>query len=155
MKLLSFSCALLLLVLANGCKRSDNHDHDDHAHFESLPHNGTGVAIGDHGFHLEFVLDPTKSKIQAYVLDDHAEHYEYVTEQSFELIAKWDGKEEKVVFQRVPDPQNPKGSNLFEATVKELATAKEFTGEIPRIVLKGKEFKDIKFPFPKGTLHKH
>src|SRR5687768_452884 len=106
MKKIILILSVVCLFNFTACKPSD-HDHD-HEHFDGMPHNGTGVAIGDHGFHLELVIDPTASKMQAYVLDDHAEHYETVSEQSFELIARWEGKEEKVRLERVPDPKNAK-----------------------------------------------
>lgn len=128
-----------------------------HSHFDGPPHGGTPVQIGDHGFHLELVLDPTVGKMQAYVLDGHMEHYVSVPEKTFSLSAKVGEKTETLSFARVPDPQKPSSetSSTFEANAEWLKSVTAFEGTIPEITLKGKSFTNITFSFPKGSGHKH
>lgn len=127
----------------------------DHQH-SGLPHGGTPVQVGVHGYHLELVRDAEKSRFQAYVLDGHIERYVDVPEPSFEMVATIGGKEERLTFLRVPVAGKPlaRESSLFEATAPWVKTATNFTAVIPSITLKGKTFKGVKVAFPKGSMHR-
>lgn len=123
---------------------------------KGLPHGGTPVVVGSHGYHLELVRDAEKGRLQAYVLDGHAEKYVEVTESSFDMVATIGAKEERLKLQRAPAAGKPlsQASSLFEGTAEWVKTATNFNAVIPTITLKGKTFKDVKVSFPKGSIHR-
>jgi hypothetical protein len=153
--------ALTALALLNGCKDSHSHgdptsghSHEDHA----PPHGGTPVIVGEDRFHLELVLDAAAAKMQAYVLDGHLEGYVAVAETNLLLIAKFDGKEEKLAFHRTIDPASgkvPAKSSVFEGNAAWLGTTRSFEGSFLAITLNGTTFNNISFSFPKGSKHVH
>src|SRR5215203_2036407 len=87
---------------------------------KGLPHGGTPVVVGSHGYHLELVRDAEKGRLQAYVLDGHAEKYVDVPEKSFDLLATVGGKEQKLTFNRVAAPGKTQAadSSVFEGTAE-------------------------------------
>ena len=152
---------LAALALLNGCKDSHSHRddasghrHEDHA----PPHGGTPVIVSEHRLHLELVLDAAAAKMQAYVLDGHLEGYVAVAETNLLLVAKFDGKEEKLSFHRAIDPASglvPAKSSLFAGNAAWLGTTRAFEGSFPTITLNGTTFTNISFSFPKGSKHVH
>jgi hypothetical protein len=116
-----------------------------------LPHGGTPVVVGSHGYHLELVRDADKGRLQAYVLDGHADKYVDVPEPSFDLVATIGGKQQRLTLLRIPAA---KESSLFAGTAEWVKTATNFNAVIPTITLKGKTFKDVKVSFPKGSIHR-
>ncbi len=124
--------------------------------FKGPPHGGTPVVVGSHGYHLEFVRDAEKGRLQAYLLDGHVENYVNVPETSFDMVATIGDKQERLTFQRVPIAGKPlaKESSLFEGTADWVKTATNFNAVIPSITLKGKTFQDVKVAFPKGSMHR-
>jgi hypothetical protein len=123
---------------------------------KGLPHGGTGVVVGSHGYHLELVRDAEKGRLQAYVLDGHADKYVDVLEPSFEMVANVGGKQVRLTLQRTPAASKPlsQASSLFEGTADWVKTATNFTAVIPTITLKGRTFKDVKVNYPKGAIHR-
>jgi hypothetical protein len=123
---------------------------------KGLPHGGTPVVVGSHGYHLELVRDAEKGRLQAYVLDGHADKYVAVPEPSFDLVATIGGKEERLTLLRTAVVGKPlaKESSLFDGTAEWVKTATNFTAVIPTITLKGQTFKDVKVSFPKGSIHR-
>jgi hypothetical protein len=122
---------------------------------KGLPHGGTPVIVGSHGYHLELVRDAEKGRLQTHVLDGHAEKYVDVPESSFEMVATIGAKQEKLTLQRTPAAGKPlsQASSVFEGTAEWVKTATNFNAVIPTITLKGKTFKDVKVNFPKGSIH--
>jgi hypothetical protein len=129
--------------------------HTHAADAKGLPHGGTPVIVGSHGYHLELVRDAEKGRLQAYVLDGHAEKYVDVPEKSFDMVATVGGKEQRLTFNRVAAPGKTLAadSNVFEGTAAWVKSATNFNAVIPTITLKGKTFKDVKVTFPKGSIH--
>jgi hypothetical protein len=121
-----------------------------------LPHGGTPVIVGSHGYHLELVRDAEKGRLQAYVLDAHAANYVPVPEASFDLVATIGGKEQRLTLTRTPVAGKPlsEASPVFEGSADWVKTATNFNGVIPAITLKGRTFKDVKVAFPKGSIHR-
>ena len=119
---------------------------------KGLPHGGTPVIVGSHAYHLELVRNAEKGQLQAYVLDAHAVNVVAVPEQSFDLVAKIGGKDEKITLVRTPAAGKPlsQASPLFEGTAEWVKTATNFNAVIPTITLRGRTFKDIQVSFPKG-----
>lgn len=154
-----FAVAMLLcssLVLAG-----------EHDHHHVAPHGGTLVALGDHFAHLELVLDPKDGKLTLYVLDGEAEKSLRIKQKEIEM---------KLFVPIAPDPQHsadPKRLHQFVARMKSVASpltgekegdtsqfaetldplknAKTFDVEIVEIKVRGQNFKDLKFSFPKGN----
>jgi hypothetical protein len=141
-----FVCVASVLVASNSFA----------ADGKGLPHGGTPVVVGSHGYHLELVRDAEKGRLQAYVLDGHAEKYVDVPESSFDLVATIGAKQEKLTLQRTPVAGKPlsQASSVFEGTAECVKTATNFNAVIPTITLKGKTFKDVKVSFPKGSIHR-
>lgn len=123
---------------------------------KGLPHGGTPVVVGSHGYHLELVRDAEKGRLQAHILDGHAEKYVDVMEASFDMVATIGAKEERLKLQRTPAAGKPlsQASSVFEGTAEWVKTATNFNAVIPTITLKGKTFKDVKVSFPKGSIHR-
>ena len=118
---------------------------------KGLPHGGTPVVVGSHGYHLELVRDAEKGRLQAYVLDGHADKYVEVPESSFELVATIGAAASAAPAAGKPLSQ---ASSLFEGTAEWVKTATNFNAVIPAITLHGKTFKDVKVTFPKGSIHR-
>jgi hypothetical protein len=146
--------ALLTVCLATALGACNSYSADQ---FKGLPHGGTPIVVGSHGYHLELVRDAEKGRFQAYVLDGHVENYVSVPEKSFDLIATIEGKEQRLTFNRAPatgSKEVAKESYTFEGTADWVKTATNFNGVVPTITLKGKTFKDVKVSFPKGSMHR-
>jgi hypothetical protein len=145
--LLVLSICLASALASSNCFAADT---------KGLPHGGTPVVVGSHGYHLELVRDAEKGRLQAYVLDGHAEKYVDVPESSFDLVATIGTKEERLTLRRTPvagKPASP-ASSLFEGTADWVKTATNFNAVIPNITLKGRTFRDVKVAFPKGSIHR-
>ena len=145
--------ALFALVIAAALSGSDSFAADNS---KGLPHGGTPVIVGSHGYHLELVRNAEKGQLQAYVLDAHAANEVAVPEQSFDLVAKIAGKDEKITLTRTPAAGKPitQASPTFEGTAEWVKSAATFEAVIPTITLRGRTFKDIKVSFPKGSIHR-
>ena len=151
-----FAVLLGCLVVATGCR--DSQQADSHGHSHGPPHGGTPVNVAEHKYHLELVRDATNGVMQAYVLDGDLHDFIKVPETNFALDAKLGGQTERLEFQRMtnatsPSPADP--SFLFEARAEWVKSATNFDGVIPSITLKGQTFTNVTFPFPKGTQHTH
>jgi hypothetical protein len=140
-----FVCLAAALVVSNAHA----------ADAKALPHGGTPVVVGSHGYHLELVRDAEKGRLQAYVLDGHAEKYVDVPEASFELVAVIGAKPERLKLVRTPTAGKPlsQASSLFEGTAEWVKTATNFNAVIPTITLQGRTYQDVKVTFPKGSIH--
>jgi hypothetical protein len=124
---------------------------------KGLPHGGTPVVVGSHGYHLELVRDADMGRLQAHVLDGHAEKYVDVPEKSFDMVATVAGKEQRLTFNRAPaagTKEMAKESSVFEGSADWIKTATNFNAVIPSITLQSKTFKDVKVSFPKGSIHR-
>ncbi len=145
------AASLSLNVVAQNKKKSAKDDHG-HTHDEEAPHGGTVVKLGKPALNLEWVRDPDTGSFQVFVLDGHME-YVRVPEKSFELVAKVNGKEEKVTLSR--KAANEEASEMFEGKADWIKTAKKFQGTIPQITLKGQSFTNVTFAFPKSASKAH
>jgi len=125
--------------------------------FKGPPHGGTSVQIGNHGFHLELVRDAEKSRLQAYVLDAHMQGYVSVPEKSFVMLATISNQQQRVMFNRVPEPGSEKlaeASHTFEGSADWIKQATNFNAAFASITLKGRTFTNVTFSFPKGSMHR-
>ena len=153
---LSLCCAVVVGFLV-GCGES-HHEHaageKHHKHEHTPPHGGTSVVLGKEQFHLEFVLEATNGRMQAYVLDGHMEHFVRVTNATFEVAAQVDGKSQTLSFNAVATVASGEtvgDTSLFEARAEWLKTATSFDGTIKTLTVRGVRFDNVTFNFPKGN----
>ena len=145
---------LSMAALAFGC--SDSIAADKQA-LKVPPREGTPVVVREHRLNLKLVRDAKAGLLQAYLCDGEFSKFVSVPETNFTLRAKVDGREERAEFVRVPaeGASTKNESWLFEARAEWVKTAAKFDGVIPTATFKGRTYKNIAFPFPKGTQHDH
>lgn len=133
---------------------------EEHAHVHHAPHGGTLVELGDHFAHLEFVLNPQENQLTAYVLDGEAESAIRIEQPSISL------RIESFVADSADAPARELTSLTLVAVANELtgetvgdtsqfvgtlSGVSAFDGVLESITVKGREFRDVRFSFPKGT----
>lgn len=119
-------------------------------HQHEAPHGGTLVELGEHFANLELVLDAVSGKLTAYVLDGHAD--QAIRLEQREIVLKL--KDSTLSLQAVGSPltgERPGDTSQFEGQSDSLKGQKEFDAKVVRIVVKGQDFQDVSFNFPKGN----
>lgn len=153
-------CLLVALALAGGgCRDSHSHaekpgEHAGHKHAHVPPHGGTAVELGEEAAHIEFVRDATAGKLQAYVLDGELEQFIRVPAESFEVIAKVDGREETLRFQAVASAATGEkvgDTSQFEASAEWLKATAKFEAVLKKLEVRGRVFEGVTFKFPEGN----
>jgi len=128
-------------------------------HEHKAPNGGTLVVLGEEFAHIEFVLNAETGSLTAYVLDAEAEKSVRVTqselalkvEKPFKGTIKLSAVENSLTGEKSGD------TSEFRGQSDQLKSLREFDAEIESAKVKGKEFKDVHFNFPKGNEadHKH
>jgi len=144
-----------------GCSKSPGTAPDTSVqrfHPHAAPHGGTLVAFGDDEYHIELVLDPAASKLQAYVFDDDVENFVRSTSNSFEIKVNAGGTTHDIVLGAVANPETGEtigDTSLFETRADWLRTTSQFEGVIAAITIRGTLYSHVEFRFPKesATLH--
>ena len=145
--------AVALLTLLFVCLQASAHEHHP-------PHKGTLVEFGEEFAHLELVLDPATGVLTAYALDGEAE--KAVRLKQMEIVIEVPGEGGKtgvkdlktITLKPVSSDlsgEKPGDTSEFNATVPQLKGVKEFDGVVKALNIRGKDFKDVKFNFPKGN----
>ena len=121
------------------------------------PREGTPVVVREHRLNIKLVRDAKAGLLQAYLCDGDFAKFVSVPETNFTMLAKVGGREERAEFVRVPAEGGgvKNQSWLFEARAEWVKTAEKFDGVIPTATFRGRTYKNITFPFPKGTQHDH
>lgn len=129
--------------------KTENKDHHEH----SAPHNGTLIAFGDEFAHLEIVVDSEKGEITGYSLDGEAEKSVQIAQKFIEIeINKPDKLGIKLeAVQNSLTGEIRGATSEFRAFNEKLKEMKSFDGEIKSIMIRGKEFKNVRFNFPNGN----
>jgi len=145
-------CAGLMAVWISACS-DHKHSHGDHGHghVHTAPHGGTLVEIGQHAFNLEFVRDPAKGLLTAYVLDGHAENFVRLPIPSFSVAAELGGKTETLVLSAVANSQTGEkvgDTSQFEVTADFLKSPGALKGAVPNLEIRGQKFESIQFTLP-------
>ncbi len=125
-----------------------------HQHEHTPPHGGTAVVLGKEQFHLELVRDATNGLMQVYVLDGHMENFVRLTNTTIELAVQVDGKSQMLSLNAVAATASGEtvgDTALFEARAEWLKTTTNFDGTIKALTVRGAQFKDVTFNFPKGN----
>ncbi len=153
-KALFLGVSLALLPMAVGAQ-DQNHGHG-HAH--AAPHGGTLVVLGDHGGHLELVLDPKEGRLTGYVLDAHAENPVRIAQESITLKIAGRGKERSTSFTLTLAAvgseltgEKKGDTSEFSGKAGQLKKLKRFQGLLSDVNLRGQKFKRVSFNFPEGN----
>jgi hypothetical protein len=112
------------------------------------------VEFADGIYHLELLLDPAEGKLTAWFLDSELEEYIRAGAPSFELEARFGGRDETLVFQPVASPatgETVTDTSQYEARAEWLKTTKEFDATLKGVIVRGTAYPEVKFSFPKGN----
>jgi len=124
-----------------------------YAHEHHPPHKGTLVEFGEEFAHLELVLDAVTGKLTGYTLDGEAENPVRVKQLEIEIkMIKPAAGSVKLKAVASPLSGEKEGdTSEFEGQADQLKGIKDFDAQVSSITIKGKEFKDVKFNYPKGN----
>jgi hypothetical protein len=133
---------------ANVAKKEGGHEH-------TAPHGGTLVVFGEEFAHLELVLDKATGKLTAYSLDGEAEKGVEMSQSEIEVKIN---KPSAFTVKLAPVESTLSGSKKgaatqFEGTAEQLKNLNDFDAALTSVTIKGKEFKNVAFNFPKGNEH--
>jgi len=126
------------------------------AHEHKPPHQGTLVVFGEEFSHLEFVLDAKDGKLTVYALDGEAENAVRVPDKNLELKVKLPGGKKEFSMRLSAVANALTGETLgdtsqFEGQSDQLKGVSNFDGVVSAVTLKGQDFKNVKFNYPKGN----
>ena len=153
-----FSVVLVIAVsFGAGCRESHKQEQDGKnppRHEHKPPHGGTAVELGNEEYHIELVLDAASGKLQAYVMDGELENFVRIAPPSFEIAARLGDQTETLVFNAVANSATCEtigDTALFEVQAGWLKTAKNFDAILKQLNVKGKNYENVAFNFPKGN----
>ncbi len=125
-----------------------------HAHVHHPPHGGTPVVLGDEAYHIELVRDPVAGKLDAYVLDGEMEEFVRIAQPSIECAVTVGNEQHALVLKAVADRASGEtvgDTSYFEAEESWLKTTSVFDGVFKKLQVKGTNFSNVTFNFPKGN----
>ena len=111
------------------------------------------MALGD-DYQIEWVLDASAGKLQAYVLDGEMENFVRIAPPSFDLTVKLPDRKEVLHFAAIANSATGEkvgSTSLFEAQADWLKTNKTFDAVLQEINVEGTLYTNIAFNFPKGN----
>jgi hypothetical protein len=123
-----------------------------HLHVDTPPHGGIPVALGD-DYKIEWVLEASAGKLQAYVLDGEMENFVRISPPSFDLSVKLPDRAEVLHFEAIANSATGEkigSTSLFEAQVDWLKTNKTFDAVLKEINVEGSVYTNVAFSFPRG-----
>lgn len=149
---------VLLLVVLAGCSKpapvpvtqAPIAQHEHHP-----PHGGTSVVLGDESYHVEFVLDASSGRLQAYIFDGELENFIRSSVRSFEVAAQVNGETKSLTLRAVANPATGEtvgDTSLFETQADWLKTTTTFDAKLKSLIIRGTTFSDVKFNFPAGNV---
>lgn len=138
---------------ANTVEKTD----DKPGHEHTAPHGGTLIAFGEEFAHLELVLDEKTGELTGYFLDGEAEKAVLLSQETVSIEVEKPSKFEVVLSGIKNDlTGETKGSTSeFRGKSEKLIGLKDFDAEIKIVKIRGKEFKNTHFNFPKGNESDH
>jgi len=157
MKLITLICLTLAAGFFSGCSKNEKgapkteavHKHEHHP-----PHHGTPVVLGDEEYHIEFVRDGAAGKLQAFVLDGELENFIRIQPTSFLIAATVSGHAETLTLSAVPNSATGEtigDTSLFEGQADWLKTATNFDATLVAVNVRGNNYTNVAFNFPKGN----
>jgi hypothetical protein len=126
-------------------KRESGHEH-------SAPHGGALVELGEEFAHVEVVLDVATGKLTAYALDGEAEKSVRVKQSEIEIAVKNPAVTIKLGgVANALTGETADDTSEFSGRSDRLKGAANFDGVIKTISIKGRQFKEVAFDFPKSA----
>jgi len=108
--------------------------------------------LGEEFAHVEIVLDAATGRLTAYALDGEAEKAVRIKQSEIEIAIR--NQADTIKLSGVANAltgETTEDTSEFSGQSERLKGAIDFDGVIKTISIKGKEFKDVAFNFPKGT----
>ena len=140
------------VILLNSCgKAPEPGSPIGAAHNHQPPHGGTAVELGDHQYHLEFLLDESASQLECYVLDGHLENFIRIDAERLTLQLP-----SGTTIDLLPVASRATGESVgdtshFRASVARPEAWRSFSAVLPEITVKGTRFKQITVNYPQGN----
>jgi hypothetical protein len=131
-------------------KKGGKHEHKP-------PHQGTLVEFGEEFAHLELVLDGVSGQVTGYVLDGEAEKPIRIEQKEIALKVKGKPSDFAVVLKAAGSAltgEKPGDTSEFNGQSDALKGLKVFDAAVVGVTVKGKQFKDVSFNYPKGNEEK-
>ena len=146
----------LAATLLGGCSKEPLHvdTAPGRHHHHHAPHGGTPIELGEEEYHVELVLDEPSGNLQAYILDAELENFVRSSAASIEIRATVKGAEQRLVLVAVANPETGEtvgDTSLFEAPAGWVRSTGSFDGVLSGVTIRGTNFGDVKFNFPKGN----
>jgi hypothetical protein len=130
---------------AETAKKNDGHEH-------SAPHGGALIELGEEFAHVEIVLDAATGKLSAYALDGEAEKSVRFKQSEIEIAVKNPAVTIKLGgVANTLTGETAGDTSEFSGQSDRLKGATDFEGVIKTVSIRGKQFKDVEFNFPKGA----
>ena len=156
MKIIWISALITLLFMLDNIKAEEGH------HEHTAPHGGTLVVFGEEFAHVELVLDRREGKLRTYVLDGEAENPVRIEQEEIDLEIILENphrnKMDKFTFPlkleasaNVLTGETAGDTSEFTGQSDYLRGVTNFNAVLPIITIKGNEFKNTAFNFPKGN----
>lgn len=147
----------LAMPLLNSCgehEPSAARDAKAHLFKAKAPHGGFAVPLGDDAYQMEFVLDSTTGKMDAYILDGEMENFVRISAPSFDVAVQLPNGTNIVHsllhFAAVANPATGETvgkTSQFEAQAGWLKGANNFVGVLQEINVEGTVFKGVYLDF--------
>lgn len=144
------------LGIAGGCSQSapqgkptaaktgaNAHDHGEHSHPSTGPHDGLLIELGKEEYHGELVHDDDAGTVTIYILDHDAKDAVAIDAKELRINLKHDGKGEQFKLAAAPQDGDEKGkASRFVSKDKELGEDLDHEGAEARLVVEigGKSF---------------
>ena len=150
---------ILLLLAGVALLGGDSKEEEKKAgkHEHKAPHQGTLVEFGEEFAHLELVFDAPSGKLTGYVLDGEAEKPVRIEQKDMVLRVKGKPSEFTVTLHAMGSAltgEKPGDTSEFGGESDALKGLKDFDASVVAIKVKGKDFKDVAFNYPKGNEEK-
>jgi hypothetical protein len=145
---------LLAALLQAGCdSKAEDKQGKGAKHEHKAPHEGTLVEFGGEFAHLELVLDGATGKLTGYVLDGEAEKPVRLNQGDIAVrVRKPAGFVVSLAAAgNALTGEKPGDTSQFEGRSDGLKGLKEFDAAVSKITVKGREFSDVPFSYPKGN----
>ena len=134
------------------------------AHEHAAPHGGALVELGEENAHLEFVLDPERGEVAAFVLDGEAESAVRIAMPALELrVLTWQpaGGALRADPSGVPlrleavanvlTGETRGDTSEFRGSVDALRGATAFSAVVDRVQVRGAAWTAVAIRFPEGN----
>ncbi len=111
------------------------------------------MALGD-DYQIEWVLDESAGRLQAYVLDGEMENFVRISPPSFDLTVKLQDRGEVLHFEAIANSATGEkvgSTSLFEAQAAWLKTNKTFDAVLQEVSIEGTVYTNVAFNFPRGN----